>query len=240
MSRLAVIGGNSILGTDLGTDGTPTEVVVEGAAEPVTLLDCGGFVLFQRHGASVYRAAPALDHRAHLRALQLASVDRILGLASVGSLVPERLPVGAALAPDDFIALHLGVSFSTGAGAAQVPGFDPQWRAAVLDAWPHDLLALHDGGVYWQVIGPRFETPAEVRLIANYADVVGMTIASEAILARELDIPYAAVCMVDNLANGLAPRPLTIAEFEAGKRANQAVLLRALAAVLPVLSEPSP
>ena len=48
-----------------------------------------------------------------------------------------------------------------------------------------------------------------------------MTIASECILAGELGIPYAAVCVVDNLANGVAAEPLSVEEFEAGKAANR-------------------
>ena len=72
-----------------------------------------------------------------------------------------------------------------------------------------EIAPLVDGGVYWQAFGPRFETPAEIRLIAQYADVVGMTMASECIVAGELGLSYAAVCIVDNLANGLGDQPLT-------------------------------
>jgi 5'-methylthioadenosine phosphorylase len=91
--------------------------------------------------------------------------------------------------------------------------------------------------VYWQTIGPRFETRAEIRLLAAYADVVGMTMASECVLAGEVGLRYAAVCMVDNLANGVGAEPLTMEEFEAGKAANRARLLAVLAAVLPDLAE---
>jgi len=48
-----------------------------------------------------------------------------------------------------------------------------------------------------------------VQALATAADVVGMTVASEATLARELDIPVAAVCTVDNYANGLSTDVLT-------------------------------
>ena len=43
-----------------------------------------------------------------------------------------------------------------------------------------------------------------------------MTLASECIVAGELGLPYAAVCVVDNLANGVGDAPLTLSEFEAG------------------------
>jgi 5'-methylthioadenosine phosphorylase len=67
--------------------------------------------------------------------------------------------------------------------------------------------------VYAQTRGPRFETPAEVRLLATHADLVGMTVASEAHLAKEAGLAYAAVCKVDNLGNGLEGDPLTIEEY---------------------------
>ena len=59
---------------------------------------------------------------------------------------------------------------------------------------------------------------------------------SECIVAGELGLAYAAICVVDNLANGLGAQPLTTDEFERGKLANQAVLLAALALLLPHLT----
>jgi 5'-methylthioadenosine phosphorylase len=192
--------------------------------------------VLQRHGLDRFTSAPYINHRAHLRALADLGCDRVLGLASVGGLRRD-LPVGTFLAPDDFIALHLGISFSDGDEVHQVPGFDRVWRAIVLDRWAANTdVPLEDGGVYWQAIGPRFETQAEIRLIAAHADVIGMTIASECILAGELRIPYAAVCVVDNLANGVGDAPLTLEEFRGGAVTNQARLLDALNALLPVLA----
>ena len=60
---------------------------------------------------------------------------------------------------------------------------------------------------------------------------------SECVLAGELRIAYAAVCVVDNLANGVGDTPLTMAEFYAGAAANRARLLGALDAVLPALAK---
>ena len=88
----------------------------------------------------------------------------------------------------------------------------------------------------WQTTGPRFKTPAEIRVLATFADVVGMTVGSECAAACQLDLPYGVVCVVDNLANGLAPQPLTMEEFDAGTASNRARLLAALDAVLPELA----
>ena len=235
MGRLAVMGGHGILGTRFATDATRLDV--ETIYGPAALLDAGGYVVIQRHGLDEFVSAPFINHRAHVRALADVGCDRILGVASVGSLRRD-LPVGTFVAPDDFIALQLGISFSEGDEAHQSPGFDPAWRRRVADRWAaHTDVPLHDGGVYWQAIGPRFETQAEIRLIAGHADLVGMTIAGECVLTGELGLAYAGVCVVDNLANGVGDAPLTVEEFRAGAAANRARLVGALDAVLPALSE---
>jgi 5'-methylthioadenosine phosphorylase len=233
VARLAVVGGHSLLGTNFAADAD--RIDVETTYGAVGLLDAGSHVVLQRHGLDRFRSAPCINHKANLTALADLGCDRVLALASVGGLRPE-LGVGTFLAPDDFIALHLGVSFSDGAAGHQIPGFDLDWRRTLLAGWSsHCDLEVVDGGVYWQTIGPRFETAAEIRLIAAHADVIGMTAASEAVLARELGIAYAAVCIVDNLANGIAKTPLTLEQFEVGARRNREQLVAALDAVVPKL-----
>jgi 5'-methylthioadenosine phosphorylase len=234
MGRLAVVGGHSILGSSFVAGGRRREVDLADA--PVPVVEAGGFVVLQRHGLDGYAAAHAIDHRRNLRALAELDCDRVLALSSVGGLRRE-LGVGTFVAPDDFIALHLGLSYFDDATGHRVPGFDEKWRRQVVDEWGGRAgVPLRDGGVYWQTIGPRFETAAEIRLLAAHADVVGMTVASECVLAGELGIAYAAVCVVDNLANGIGAAPLTMEEFEAGKAANRERLLGALEAVVPGLA----
>ncbi len=229
MSRLALIGGHSILGEEPAS-GFERRIVPTPRGD-VELHERRDLVLLQRHGIGAYSPAPRIDHARNLAALAELGCDRILAIGSVGGLRPE-LAVGTLVCPDDFIALHLGLSLSDGHGGERVPGFDREWRAAVMHAWRRAAEPdLRDGGVYWQAIGPRFETPAEVRLIAAHADVIGMTIASECILAGEMGIPYAAVCIVDNLANGVAEEELSVAEFEAGKVLNRDRLMPAVEAV---------
>jgi len=66
--------------------------------------------------------------------------------------------------------------------------------------------------------------------------VVGMTIGSECVASRERGLAYAAVCVVDNLANGLGASTLTVDEFETGKAANVAALVATLREVVPELA----
>ena len=232
MGRLALIGGHSILGHEPAGGMTPRSV--ETPHGDVDLLEASSHVLLQRHGLGEYRTARRIEHRANIAALAQLGVDRAISIASVGGL-REELGVGTFLCPDDFIALHLGLSFSDEHGGERVPAFDGSWRERLLSVWArHSDVELRDGGVYWQAIGPRFETPAEIRLIASHADVVGMTVASECVLAGELGIAYATVCVVDNLANGVGGAPLAVEDFEAGKATNRA---RLLAAIGPLVAE---
>jgi 5'-methylthioadenosine phosphorylase len=222
MGRLAVILGSNALGP--GGEQIATAAAEHGAA------------IVQRHGAAEdpYVLPHLIDPAANLRPLVEQGCDRVLGIGSVGSLKAE-LPVGTLVCPDDFIALHLGLSIFADTRAHTAPGFDPRWRAEVIEAWEASGSSPRDGGVYWQTVGPRFETPAEIRMMAPHADVVGMTLAAECIVAGELGLAYAALCVVDNLANGLGAAQLSVAELELDRAANAAILRDGLAAVLPRL-----
>lgn len=233
MARLAVVAGHTLLESDFAADAAPADV--QTALGPVAVLDAGGFVYLQRHGFDGYLAPHAIDHGAQMAALRALGCDRVLALGSVGSLRAE-LAVGTFVAPDDFISFTRATVHDDARGH-RVPGFDREWRAILIDAFAAAGLPLRDGGVYWQSQGPRFETPAEVRMIAREAELVGMTIASEAVIAAEAGLRYAAVCNVDNLANGIEAAPLAIEDYEAGKAANRERAERALGLVVPGLAD---
>src|SRR5882757_518199 len=222
MGRLAVILGSNALSPGGGE-------ITAAAAEH-------GAAVVQRHGSPEAFVLPhEIDYAANLRPLVEQGCDRVLAIASVGSLRTD-LPVGSFVCPDDFIALQVGLSIFADARAHTAPGFAPRWRQEVVAAWgAEDGEAAVDGGVYWQAIGPRFETPAEIRMIAPHADLVGMTIASECVIAGELGLEYAAICVVDNLANGLDEGQLSVVEMEADRLIHAATLRDGLAAALPRL-----
>ena len=231
---LAVVGGNSLLGSRFGADAP--ELTVDDGAHAVVVRDLGDAFFLQRHGFGGYTAPHLVDHIANLRALMALGCDRVLALNSGGAL-HDRFPPGSFLLADDFIALGPLASVFTDDRGHRVPGFDTAWRRQVLDTW-HEATSvpLHDGGVYWQAIGPRLETGSESRLFAHHADVVGMTMASECVAAGEVGLAYASVCVVENFANGVGEHPLTGAAFVAGRDTTQQVLEKVLAALVPALS----
>jgi 5'-methylthioadenosine phosphorylase len=241
-SRLALVVGSSMTLDVLAelAAGDPKELTVETRSGPVRLLDVGHALVLHRHDATPegYRPPHRIDHHRSVEALAVAGCRRVLALCSVGSL--RGWPVGTLVAPFDFYAPQVNPTFHEGAAGHSIPGFDEPWRDRVLAAWDaHAANDLLDGGVYAQTTGPRFETPAEVRALAMVADVVGMTMAAEAILASEAGLAYAAVCMVDNVGNGLSDTPLSTDDFHAGVLRNRARLVDDLRAVLPHLAPPT-
>ena len=200
-------------------------------------LPSGDWEVLQRHGeVTAYVLPHRIDHVANLRALAEAGCDRVLAVGSVGGL-REELGPGTMVVPDDFIALDAEpLTGLEGERAHRAAGFDSEWRGRVIGALADVGADARDGGVYWQASGPRFETPAEVRLIAAHADVVGMTLGSECVAASELDLAYAALCMVDNLANGVVDTEISIEEVEENRELNRERLQRTLAAILPALA----
>lgn len=238
MGRLALVGGSGFHSLQPWAGAPKGQVTTDRGG--VEVLDAGSYVVLARHGIDSYTPGQLVDHAANLSALQEAGCDRVLGICSVGSLHTE-LAVGSFLCPSDFLALgRVDAAFDDERGHV-VPAFDPLWRRLVLEAWDATAdVPIREQGLYWQSPGPRFETPAEVGLIADHADVVGMTMGSECVAACQLGLAYAAVCVVDNLANGIAEAPLTRKEYEAGHRENRESLAASLAAVLPALTATDP
>ncbi len=238
-SRLCVIHGNSL---PKGAD--PVEgkrVTVDAGGDfPVEATDGGDIVGIPRHGFDRSIPAHLVDHRANIRAACELGCNRVLALASVGSL-DKDLKVGMLICPEDFYAPETAPSFYRDPRGHSVPGFDPDWRDIVISAWGSLTdTELEVGGTYAQTIGPRFETPAEVRALAEVADMVGMTIAAETVLTGEAALAYAAVCTVDNLANGISDKQLTVDEYRRGRDRTARTLAADLKFVLPALAKGLP
>jgi 5'-methylthioinosine phosphorylase len=112
--------------------------------------------------------------------------------------------------------------------------YDAAWRARLFAAAAPDDV-IHDFGVYACTQGPRLESAAEIdRLERDGCDLVGMTAMPEATLARELELPYAALCLVVNAGagrgNGLIEHHEIEAVVASGMRRVEALLSRAITA----------
>ena len=161
-----------------------------------------GFVILLRHQGG--RPPHRINFRSHIAALAILGVDRIVSIGSTGSLKPNILP-GFVLIPTDYVSMLTIPTIHDNSQEHVYPGLDQTFGKELARL----VSEAKYGGVYAQTHGPRIETEAEVRALAGIADIVGMTLANEATLACELGIPFAALCTVDNFANGLAHETLT-------------------------------
>jgi 5'-methylthioadenosine phosphorylase len=237
--RLALFYGYSLPEQEQPIEGERVKVDA-GGVFPVEAIDGGDIVAIPRHGFDRSIPAHLVDHRANVKAACELGANRALALGSAGSL-DKDLKVGTLICPEDFYAPEVAPSFYRDPRGHSVPGFDPDWRRIVISAWNSlTKTELEDGGVYAQTIGPRFETPAEVRALGEVADMVGMTIAAESILAGEAALAYAAVCTIDNLANGVTDKVLTMAEYREGRDRTARTLMADLEFVLPALAKQLP
>jgi 5'-methylthioadenosine phosphorylase len=81
-------------------------------------------------------------------------------------------------------------------------------------------LLVVKGGTYVQTRGPRLETKAEINMLKNFGDVIGMTMAAEATLAKELELDYANISSIDNYCHGITPEPLSYELIKANQKNN--------------------
>jgi 5'-methylthioadenosine phosphorylase len=130
--------------------------------------------------------------------------------------------------PDDFITLTATPSIHQNKALHITPSLNEEVRQKLIKAAGQCQTQVVESGIYWQTPGPRLETKAEVSMMANFADIVGMTMANEAVIALELDLPYASACSIDNFGNGLLDAPLSMEVIVAGARRNGDLMIRLL------------
>jgi 5'-methylthioadenosine phosphorylase len=195
---LGIIGGTSLLFSTLPKLEHKQVDTPFGCADLLS----GDIVMLMRHqnGLPPHR----INYRANLAALAIAGVDRVIAFGSSGSLKPQINP-GSLFIPTDYISLSDIPSIHDHI----IEHIRPELSGDLVQALAQLVPSARFGGVYIQTRGPRIETEAEVKALAWIADVVGMTLASEATLACELGMKFAALCTVENYANGLGGEVLT-------------------------------
>ena len=210
---LGIIGGSGM--TQLASlDVSHREVVRTPYGEPsgpLTFgrLGCREVAFIARHGYGHTIPPHLVNYRANIHALASSGATQVVSVASVGGIRDDLGP-GSLVVPHQIIDYTWGreMTFQSGGqGSVIHVDFTEPYAAAVrmllLDVSRRIGEAVTDGAVYAATQGPRLETAAEIdRLQGDGADMVGMTGMPEAGLARELELPYAALCVVSNWAAG--------------------------------------
>jgi 5'-methylthioadenosine phosphorylase len=216
-ARIGIIAGTGFESA-LAGDGTDKIIETPYGEAIVTVFrwDEGEIIFLPRHGAGHTLPPHKINHQANIWALHSLNVKFIMATAACGSLRLDHNP-GDIVFIDDFIDFRgLITTYFDGVGSRVThtdfsePVSGLVRRAFINSIDEFDLISstpvnVHKKGTYLCVPGPRYETPAEVRLFGSWgADVVGMTVAPEAILAKELRMSYSAIAVVTNLGTGLS------------------------------------
>ncbi|HVQ00564.1 MAG TPA: MTAP family purine nucleoside phosphorylase [Candidatus Thermoplasmatota archaeon] len=177
----------------------------------VQVSSLGNHELFfiQRHGAGPGLPPHKVNYRGNIQALCASHVSCILSVSTVGSMIKQIQP-GELVIPHDFLDMTKSrpATFydDTRVHVDMTDPFCPDLRLSLLEACKATRTKYHDKGVYLATEGPRLETVAEINFFSGSADIVGMTLVPEVVLAREKGICFAALCLACNMAAGLQHR----------------------------------
>lgn len=210
---VGIISGTILLHRTNVTEGL-TERILDNEFGKALVLTSNTIAYIPRHGndPEEYILPHLINHQANMKALKDLGVREVISINSTGSL-KENIQPGMLVVPDDFIMLSGGPTIFEKRAIHITPSISETVRTKWIEAARDCGIDIIDEGIYWQTQGPRFETRAEIRLMTQFADLVGMTMASEAIIAKEMDLPYASLCSVDNYAHGLIDKELTMDEI---------------------------
>ncbi|MCR6544208.1 S-methyl-5'-thioadenosine phosphorylase [Dehalobacterium formicoaceticum] len=216
--KIAIIGGTGVYNPDILSD--VQEMIVEnvyGKAKMAKGTYQGKEIIFlARHGATHSLPPHLINYRANIRALKEMGVERVLATAAVGSLNETMAPGSFVLVDQflDFTKNRISTFFDGGEQGVthtdMTNPYCPQLIKVLAQEGQNLPITVHQGGTYVTAEGPRFETPAEIRMFKMLGgDVVGMTSVPEVVLAREAGLCYATIGMVTNFAAGISPTELS-------------------------------
>ncbi len=206
MKKIGIIGGSGLDDPELFTDarelkvdtpyGSPSSPLRQGIVKNTEV------VLLARHGNRHQYSPAQVNFRANVSALQAAGITHLLATTACGSL-REEIGRGDFVIIDQFIDFTrdrkntFHESFEDGAHhTAMADPFDAGMRKTLYETSTALGFRTHERGTVITIEGPRFSTRAESHMFRAWGgDVINMSVATEAALANEAGIPYAAVAM---------------------------------------------
>jgi 5'-methylthioadenosine phosphorylase len=204
-AEIAVVGGTGVYDPGIIEDAREVKVYTPYGApsDLVTLGTYGGrrIAFIPRHSRGHQIPPHKINSRANIWALKELGVKRIVASSAVGSLRDDYEP-GDFVITDQFIdrTRKRLDTFYEGGQLCHVSSADPicpQLHDFYVEHARKLGLSVHPGGTYVCIEGPRFSTRAESRLYRQWgADIIGMTLYPECVLAREAEICYVSVAMV--------------------------------------------
>jgi len=194
----------------------------------------GRRVIVAQGRVHLYEGCSAEEVTAGVRFMATLGVRRVILTNAAGTLHPDFAP-GTWMMLSDHLNLTGTSPLLGGAHFVDMSAvYSPAWREQFRTVAAEEKIALHEG-VYAGLLGPQYETPAEVRMLRTVgADAVGMSTVLEAIQARALGLEVAGFSCLTNWAAGLSGQSLDHHEvLETGRMAAEQmmrILRRALKA----------
>lgn len=196
-----------------------------GMAPPLSIgrIDGKNVVFLPRHGPNHSVPPHRINYKANVYALHEMGAERILATNAVGAINRDFKP-GDIVIPHDFVDFTK-LRSTTFYDEAPVTHIDvsqpycPEIRKLLIETARKLRLRVWDKAVLVCTEGPRYETPAEIEILRRLGcDVVGMTGIPEVVLARELEMCYATICYVSNMAAGIQERLTTLEVSKVSKQ----------------------
>lgn len=195
---LGVIGGSGFYSFFEQAEDVTMQTEFGTPAAPVTLVEWGGRSIgfLPRHGRDHSYLPHRVPYAANLAALRDLGARQILAFNLIGSL-SEHIGKGEIVLVDQFIDLTWGRNWTVfdgpgGAHADLAEPFCPSMRSSAINILANTTETVHPRATSMVINGPKFQTKAESKLYHSWgADVINMTLSTEAAIARELELCYA-------------------------------------------------
>jgi 5'-methylthioadenosine phosphorylase len=206
MVKVGIIGGSGLDDPDIFKRSSELEVETPYGvpSSPISLGYIGGkeVMLLSRHGRRHQFSPTQVNSRANIWALKKEGATHIISTTACGSL-KEEIGRGDFVIVDQFIDFTrhrkstFFESFEAGTHHTAMPDpFDPQLRKILYEASMELGFRTHSKGTVVTIEGPRFSTRAESKMFRIWGgEIINMSVATEAVLANEVNIPYACVAM---------------------------------------------
>lgn len=204
----------------------------------IVKMEGSNLLFIPRHAGDSGHVPPhKINFRAIIMAIKQLGISRVISINSVGTM--HGHPIGSMVLPYDFIDFtHKRPSTFFEDITVHADMSEPyclQLRSLIRSILREKGVETADV-IYACTEGPRFETKAEIRMLSNYADVVGMTGVPEVVLAKEMQLCYASVCLVTNMASGIEsarPTATEVLDILVSKKEFIFELLHLIAAYMP-------
>ena len=213
-----------------------------GIPPPISIGQINGkpVAFLPRHGTHHCVPPHRVNYRANIFALHKIGVKRVVATNAVGAIKRSFEPGDLVIPNDlvDFTKLRQ-LTFYDDAPVTHVDTsqlYCPTIRPLLIKMAEKQGEQISNQAVLACTEGPRYETPAEIRMLRQLGcDIVGMTGAPEAVLARELELCYATVCFVSNMAAGMQQRLTTSEVAQVAGKKNRVIqrILRETIKILP-------